>query len=430
MAFKLNGDRHMTKRRKSILFLWILAAALVFIGLLVWHFSGPRHEGRTAREWFREAVEAGPLLGRRTVAADERTKAFEARALAMQRMGRRGFRLLVAEYLHQPPFYLRWYDRLAPTLSGLISLPPRNPTPFRPESDIARQLLLLAGHAAAPELIRRTRSGPANTRGRAAGLLGELGPGSPAAERRLLELLDDASDEVIYRALEVLWMVQPDPDTALRAIVPLLNHTNGRVRIEASYAIGSLRPMPDLTIDGLSSALSDSEGTVRANAARAIGRAGTSSETIVAALEAQLDDTNAVSRFRAAQALARLLDPETANRNDRLLEVVREAEASPQDYFRLIGFEARSALQGGAVTGTPVVDMLNGLLSSTAAYMRIEAIQGIETLMDRSARAPTEEILFMLRIAEADLNGLIRQLATSALAKAKLHPDPTPSEDR
>jgi HEAT repeat protein len=412
------------------------AAAVFFIMLLATatlHLGRPRYEGRTARDWFLLAVENEWRSQSINPAweSSEQSGPLTAYAQAFRRMGDRGIRLVVSEYLRETPFYLEWYDKSAKALSGVVSLPARKPSTSMSESITARRLLLAIGHPATPELIRRTRSGTAEGRGRAANLLGELGPGNEQAKERLLEMLVDPSVEVVYQSLEVLWMTRPDPATAIPALLPLLTHTNDRVRIEASYAIGTMFPLPGLTVEPLQAALSDASGTVRANAARAIGLAGIRSGPTSAVLDLQLEDTIEVARFRAAEALARLYGREAPNRNAHMLRVVAEAEASPNRYFQLIGLSARTLMGDVEAARGPMIQTCRELLSGSPAYFRVEAIESLCLLMKVCETEPEPEIRSMLIIAQKDLNGYICQLATDVLRSGwanpantrTLHPD-------
>jgi HEAT repeat protein len=395
---------------------WAIVSAVLFTGLSAWHLTEPRYEGKTPHEWFSAAVELGPMPRGLGGPREEWKASFDACGEAFQQLGARGIRMLVDEHLRRQPLYLEWYDRAAKALDGVITLPARQrPSPFRREVVVARQLLLQVGHAAAPELIRGTYSRSAEVRGHAASLLGELGPGNPAAQRRLLALRNDVSTEVVYRALEVVWMTLPEAETAVPLMLPFLSHTNGRVRVEASYAIGGLPPMPDLTFDRFVATLSDVEGTARANAARAIGLAGRRSEAAVAALEAQLDDPDAVSHFRASEALARMLDRQESSRHARLLEVVTEAETSDRDYFRLIGFTARIAMEGAEMPIDDMIETFRSLLSSPMTYIRRDGIVGMQEYLEARGGAPHPELESLLQGAQADPNGLIRHLARVAL---------------
>lgn len=229
-------------------------------------------------------------------------------------------------------------------------------------------------------------------------------------------MLGDPSADVIYSSLEVLWMTLPEAAIAVPAIVPLLTHTNNRVRVEGTYAIGYLRPIPESALGTLVTLLSDSEGTVRANAARAIGLSAVRSEPIYASLEARLGDAAAVARFRAAEALVRLYGPEATNRTADLLEVLAEAERSDRCYFRLLGFNIRTALGEGEWSSEAANDTFRELLAHGTAYFRSEAMMGRAFRLKTSGTPAPPAIRDLVVGAQEDVNGLIRHKATLLLS--------------
>jgi len=391
------------------------AVWVVLPGLLLAVIAGqlwqPRYEGKTSDEWFEQAVRrAPPARGTQPESA-----AFQECSEAFRRLGKPGICRVVHEYVKQMPFYLEWYDRAAVTLQKVVKLPPRRQPNRLRESLVAHRLLLRIGPDVIPELIHRTRSRNAAVRARVATVLGELGPGNPQAQACLLRILGDASAEVVYSSLEVLWMTLPEPGIALPAIVPLLTHTNDRVRVESTYVIGCLAPVREPALGTLVTLLSDSVGTVRANAARAIGLSEVRSEPIHAALEARLGDTNAVTRFRAAEALARLYRQEATNRAVGLLVVLAEAERSDRSYFRLIGFNARTALGEGEWSSEAMMDTFETLLADAMTYVRSEALAGLASHSE-TRRLPVPPAIRVLLVPVQDnVNGLIRQQATLLL---------------
>jgi HEAT repeat protein len=210
-------------------------------------------------------------------------------------------------------------------------------------------------------------------------------------------------------------MTLPEPGSTLPAIVPFLTHPNNRVRIEAAYVIGCLAPVSEPALGTLVTLLSDTDGTVRANAARAIGLSGVRSEPILASLEALLVDPNDVTRFRAAEALARLYGPKDTSRTNDLLGVLAEAEGSGRSYFRLIGFNARTALGEGEWSSEAMADTFRELLADATAYVRSEALAGL-TFHSETRRTPVAPAIRDLLIrAQDDVNGMIRHQATLLL---------------
>ena len=390
--------------------LGLILLLFLLVGGVLWDRAQPRYEGRTAREWFRMALQSDGMqswsIGRSTV----ETPQFRECAKAFQHMESAGIGVVVEEYLKQTPIYLEWYDKVVVGLQPVVKLPSRRQSNDFQESIVAHRLLLRIGQAAIPELIRKARSRRPEVRAQVATILGELGPGSPEAQACLVRMLGDASPRVIYGSLEVVWMTLPEPKTAIPLIVPFLTHTNSRVRVEASYAIGRFPPISEPGFAILLTLLSDSDVTVRANATRAIGLSGIRSAPVLASLEARLDDSNPVTRFRAAEALARLGGLDASNRTTRLLEVITEAEHSPRPYFRLIGFNARSAMGMTGSMGESMIDTFQQLLADPAPYARCEALESL-TLYCGTNPPPPPAIRALLVSSRQDPNGLVRQQA-------------------
>jgi HEAT repeat protein len=178
-----------------------------------------------------------------------------------------------------------------------------------------------------------------------------------------------------------------------------------------------MAPVPEPVLETFLTLLSDVDDTVRANTARAFGLCGVRSEPIFAALETRLDDSNAVTRFRAAEALARLGGPDATNRTPRLLEVITEAEGWPTPYFKLIAFNARTALGQAELGNEQMIKTFQTLLTFTASYERSEAIDSLTFHCRTDATPLLPAIRTLLVSAQQDSNGLIRQKAMHLLGE-------------
>jgi len=400
--------------------LWVVTVLLLLLlAVAIERVLPPRHQGKIAGEWFEEAVLSARTSPEPVGGTESARASFQECAEAFRCMGTRGIRWVVDEFLMPTPFYLKWYDQAAVALQPVVTLPARAPSNRYWESLAAHRLLLRIGPEAIPELIRRGHSRDPAQRARVATVLGELGPGNLKAQACLLRMLGDPSAEVISSSLEVLWMTLQEAEIAVPAIVPFLTHTNNRVRVEATYAIGCLTPIPEPALGTLVTLLSDSEGTVRANAARAIGLSGVRSESIYSSLEAGLGDANAVARFRAAEALVRLYGPEATNRTVALLEVLTEAERSADSYFRLIGFNMRTALGEGEWSSEAANETFRELLVNAMAYFRSEAMAGLAFHSGTSGTPVPPGIKKLVVGAQEDVNGLIRHQATLLLQSSE-----------
>jgi len=390
--------------------LWVVAILpLVLLALVIGQVMPPRYEGKTAGEWFEQAARG----------TEPEPASFRECTEAFRHMGNRGIRRVVDEYVQPTPFYLLWYDRVAVALQSVVKLPARAQSNRYRESLVAHRLLLRIGPDAIPELIRRTRSRNPVQRAQVVTVLGELGPGHPEAQACLFRMLRDPSVEVIYRSLEVLWMTLPEPKIAVPAIVPFLTHTNNRVRVEATYCMGCLAPVSEPALGTLVTLLADSDGTVRANAARAIGLSGVRSEMIFASLEARLSDTNSVAHFRAAEALVRLYGREATNRTTGLPAVLAEAERSNRSYFRLIGFNSRTALGAAEWSSEAKEEIFPELFADAMAYVRSEAMAGLTFHLETHRTPVPPAIRDLVLGAREDANGLIRHQATLLLQSSE-----------
>ncbi|MCL4178060.1 MAG: HEAT repeat domain-containing protein [Verrucomicrobia bacterium] len=402
---------------KLVLGAAVILALLLVIGSLP--LTTPRYDGKTAQEWFREAVEQDSSRIRRGSdgAAAGPIGPLTAYAKAFRTMGKPAIDLVVDECLRKPPVLVTWYERtvLRWGLRRFVSLPVYQHSVDAARVNTARRLLLAIGQPAMPQLIVRTHSSDPSTRAQAAGLLGGLGPGNEPAHARLLELLNDPAYEVIYSALEVLWMTMPESDAPAARVIPFLTHTNDRVRVEASYLVGCLPALPAEAITPLLAALADPNHVVCANAARALGSAGVRSQECLQQLEMLLDSPAEVTRFRAAEALARLCNREDQAEIPRLDEVLEEAEQAQDPYCRLMALNARLARGEVHAVAVPMIETCHLILLEMAPYERREALEAIRRLVQQSAKPYHPMIEQQLSIGLVDLNGYVRHLTTNTL---------------
>ncbi len=402
---------------------WLYVGAGLALILIVFSFryaTGPRYNGITAKTWLDEACRSTrfhpmPIHGGVLPGAVQEAVAPESSVKAFRHMGNRGIGCLINAYVAQKKTYQEWFERLALRARKLLGLPIRRPSGLAYRSRVAYKLLLRVGPNAIPEVIRWTQAADTETRVRLLRLLGEFGPGNPQSQACLFQMLADPSPRVVYGALEGLWMTEPEPTSAIPTIIPFLNNANARVREEASYALGLLAPVPTSLLQPLVKKLSDIDGTVRANAARAIGLSGALSEEVSSALAGLLRDLSAVTRFRAAEALVRLHGSDALDREPLLSRVISEAELSSNDYFELIGFNARTALGKEGMSDPATVKMFSRLLVAPHAYYRSDALAGLMFRLERSASRIPAEIETLIRAAEHDHNGLVRFQARSIL---------------
>ena len=374
-------------------FLVVIGLSLVLVGGgLFWWRSHSTYDGRTPREWFALALRDQTNL--------------QAYAVAFRRLGDNGSAFLAHELTRQPPKYLSWYDQARRSVSRFIRLPPVPPQPNRlNEIECAKKLLGHLETNAAPALIRRLRKAPANSRKYVVQALGELGPAaSEQVGPCLTRCLQDSSTELCYEAIASLGMVLYRPEDTVPRLLPLLKHPLQRVRVEAAYTLGSYPPKPELTLEPLRAALEDQAGPVRANAARALGKMGTNALPATSQLMARLSDS-VLPAGRAAEALV-LIDPAMrTSQNEALERAFDAAEASSDEYFRLMALNSR--LRRGEDANDFVETCLRQLARSYGPpYVRWEAIERL-----RESKVVTDEVGNALRTATADSNGYVRRKA-------------------
>jgi HEAT repeat protein len=377
---------------KRLLFVVVGLLLVLFGGVLLWRSSHPTYDGRTPQEWF-------------ALALRDRTN-LPAYAVAFRRLGDPGSAFLAQELTRQPPRYLNWYDQVRRPVSRYITLPPVPPQSNRlNEIECAKRLLGHLETNAAPALIRKLKQAPANSRKYVVQALGELGPA--AGEQVgpcLTRCLQDSSTEVCYEAIASLGMVLYRPEDTVPRLLPLLKHPSQRVRLEAAYTLGNYPPKPEITLEPLRAALEDQDGTVRANAARALGKMGTYALPAARQLRERLSDA-VLPAGRAAEALV-LIEPEARTSQDGALEqALGTAEASSDDYFRLMALSSRLR------RGEDAKDFVETCLRQLArwhgpAYVRWEAVERLQ-----ESKLVTDAVNNALWAAVADSNGHVRQKA-------------------
>ena len=390
------------------------ALAVAAFGVAVWYGTGPRHQGRTASEWFQDmfamsTAQGLPNLNKHPPGAPRKTMD------AFQAMDERGIEFLLHKYFHTQTLAEEYYRMIAIRLRRFIRLPIRSMNNRSQTAHAARYLLLGIGTNAIPATLEHSYSETPSIRAKAARLLGELGPGNPAAQDRLVSMLLDPVDQVVFQALEVFWMTAPNPDTALPAVLPFLSHRDKRLRIEASYIIGSLPPRPQMTLHHLMTALSDTDHVVRANAARAIGFTDTQRYQVLRLLENQLEDSSELARIRAAEALSRLKGPDLQTSRSRVVSELRQASRANDPYYRLIALNGFTALELKVMDEETVIRMFHDLMSKQGVYYRYDAIEGLQTYLSSQPGPHPPELIELLFTHRHDPNGMIRKLSQERL---------------
>ncbi len=379
---------------KRLLLVVATLVFLLFCGGLVWWWTNT-YEGKTPQQWFALALRDQGNL--------------QQYAMAFRRLDKPGTSFLARELTRQPPRYLRTYDNLRLQASRFIKLPPLPLRASGPnEIECAKKLLGYLERDAAAALIRRLNQGPTASRKYVVQALGELGPAADElVGPSLARGLHDPSMEIAYESITSLGMVLYRPDEIVPLLIPLMKDPQVRVRVEASYALGSYPPKPELTLEPLVSALDDTDATVRANAARALGKLGTNALPAALKLREQLKDT-VLPAARAAEALLSIDPPRKETMDEAMERALNAAEASGNDYFRLIALSSR--LRRGEETEDFLETCLRQMARADAPYLRWEAVERM-----LASGLASEAVTNALRRGAADSNGLVRQKSRAVL---------------
>jgi HEAT repeat protein len=247
-----------------------------------------------------------------------------------------------------------------------------------------------------PRLLELSQDANDDVRRRAAEAIGRLGPAAatPAVLDRLLELIQDASDNVAIRAayaLGTLGAAAATP-TVLGRLLELSRNAHYYVRGRAAYAIGRLgaAAATPAVIDRLLELSQDKDDAVRSRVAHAIGSLGAPAGTpaVLGRLLKLSQDANDGVRSSAADAIESLgAAAATPAVLDRLLELIQDAN----DYVRFSAAYAIGSLGPAAATPTVLCRLLELIqnandgvgMRAADAIGRLGAVAATPAVIDR-----------------------------------------------
>jgi HEAT repeat protein len=162
-----------------------------------------------------------------------------------------------------------------------------------------------------PELVRRFEKADTQAKNNIRNIFSALGPDAAEAVPALVRAIRPAEAEVwiTYRALGE---IGPAARPAVPALLKVIRDPEARDRAQAFFALASIRPTDETTIATLCKALTGKQGAGsnggydRYLAAYVLGAAGPAAKAAVADLRRALDDKGALARLGAAYALARI----------------------------------------------------------------------------------------------------------------------------
>ncbi len=255
----------------------------------------PGANGRKAGDWF-AAAQLDP---------DQLAKS----GAAFVQMEEAGVRYLIRRLTNDLPEWQRKLVEIYNQLGTQRGLWRPAMTSTVAEQQCARKLLGYFEARAVPRLMRLLESPSQADRLAALQALSELGPAAASLiGPRLVRLLNDPDEQVVYEAMTTLAVMSYEPTTVVPLLVPYLQHQNQRVRIEASYALGSYPPMPALTLGALMAALIDTDPVVQGNAARALGQMGAAAAAALERLDMLLPSNSEAGQPRHPLVSARAVE--------------------------------------------------------------------------------------------------------------------------
>jgi HEAT repeat protein len=209
-------------------------------------------------------------------------------------------------------------------------------------------VLASAGEAATPALIAALKR--PGIRGRAAILLGRLGPKASAAAPELVAAIADKDAEVRREVLYALGAIIADTGPVDPAIVAALDDSDMRVRATAAYALGRAGAVAQTAVPKLRQSLESDDALVRVVSAWALAHiAANDTQTAASAvpvLMQGLKGDNAMMRRGSADALGKL--------GKAARSAVPALQAAAKDPDQTVRAAALAALEKiGAITITP-----------------------------------------------------------------------------
>lgn len=201
------------------------------------------------------------------------------------------------------------------------------------------------GEAGMPVLIAAL--GRPEVRGRAAVLIGRMGPKGAAAVSALIAALGDKDIEVRREVLLALASIGPDAAPAKAELIKLLADSEPRVAAVAAYALGSMGEGASTAAPQLRKSLESSDAVVRVASAWALVHVSAKPEQVasmtIPVLIQGLKNENAAVRRGSAEALGRLGKPARAAAESGLREAARDTDETVR-HAALVALEKMGAV--------------------------------------------------------------------------------------
>ena len=237
---------------------------------------------------------------------------------------------------------------------------------------------LAAPDQAIPALLDEIRDPDAHGRAGAAWALGRFGPRAHAARSALAGALDDADDDVRWRAGVALARVGPDGPLVPR-LIEMLAAPGARARAPAAEALGRMGPAAAPAVPALVGALDDPREDVRWHAVWALGRIGPPAGPAVPALAARLADPGL--RWRIADALGSIGPAAAA--------AVPALQAALDDESESVRWRVAQALGGIGPAAGPSASALARRTEDASGNVRLAAVHSLGDVgMDPGALVP------------------------------------------
>jgi HEAT repeat protein len=248
--------------------------------------------------------------------------------------------------------------------------------------------------AQARALLPSLKSKWAADRARAAGRLGELGPGAEEAAGELCLLLFDSDQAVRIQAARALGRIRAGG--AVPFLLAALPSKKGELRRTIQSALSVIgKP----AVGPLATALRDPQAEVREVAAQALGAIGSDAAGAVPGLVLTLQDRSALVRWSAAEALGKIGAPAG----------VKPLVAALKDRERVLSYQAALAL--GRI-GKPAVPELRAALAHKSPLVRRHAALALGKVGPGAAPA-----IAPLVAALNDDDQVVRYESSQALAR-------------
>ena len=250
-------------------------------------------------------------------------------------------------------------------------------------SVIAILIVLLHGCSkSTDELIKNLRSDSARERTKA-GVVIMGRRKDPATVKKMIELLDDKDQRIVFIAVQILGSLADT--TAIEPLGRMLDNPNPAFRARACYSLGSIGH--ESALPYLVKALKDSVADVRHSAVSALGNLHQDLASECAKyLYGMLRDNADSVRAAAIQSLYFYRNVKNSG------IFAADIAVTLNDPSELVRYVAVQALGGGFPDTTVAGDLLIGALKDDNKYVRLEAITSLKKLKYKEAVPKLKEM--------------------------------------